>query len=87
MDPRPKDRRYPIPGRLNLLLTSVQMLAALAILSAASNTKNFYFISLPALSPDDTIVAIPRPNETGGSDLWLYNLVRGTRSRFTFNEG
>jgi serine/threonine protein kinase len=43
-------------------------------------------IPLPALSPDDTIVAIPRPNETGGSDLWLYNLARGTSSRFTFDE-
>jgi Tol biopolymer transport system component len=43
-------------------------------------------IPLPALSPDDTTVAIPRPNETGGTDLWLYNLARGTRSRFTFNE-
>jgi serine/threonine protein kinase/Tol biopolymer transport system component len=43
-------------------------------------------IPLPALSPDDTTVAIPRPNETGGIDLWLYNLARGTRSRFTFNE-
>ena len=43
--PRRKDKRYPIPGRLNLLLTSVQMLAALAILCVASNTKNFYLIA------------------------------------------
>lgn len=48
--PRPKDRRYPIPGRLNLLLTSVEMLAALAILSAVSNTKDFYLIAGLAIS-------------------------------------
>ena len=48
--PRRKDRRYPIPGRLNLLLTFVQMLAALAILSAASNTKNLHFIAGLAIS-------------------------------------
>jgi fatty acid desaturase len=48
--PRRKDRRYPIPDRLNLLLTSVQMLTALAILSVASNTKNFYLIAGLAIS-------------------------------------
>ena len=48
--PRRKDRRYPISGRLNLLLTSVQMLAALAILSAASNTNSFYLIAGWAIS-------------------------------------
>jgi WD40 repeat protein len=43
-------------------------------------------IPLPALSPDGATVAVPRLNETGGIDLWLYNLARGTRSRFTFDK-
>ena len=47
---RRKDRRYAIPDRLNLVLTSVQMLAALAILSAASRTENFYLKAALAIS-------------------------------------
>ena len=43
--PRRNNKRYPIPGRLNLLLTSAQMLAAFAILTAASNTTNFYLFA------------------------------------------
>lgn len=37
--PRRNDRRYPIPGQLNIFLTCAQMLAALTILAAASHTK------------------------------------------------
>lgn len=45
-----KDSRYPIPGRLNVLLMSAQMMGALAILAAASRTKNFYLLSASAIS-------------------------------------
>jgi len=48
--PRRKDGRYPIPGRLNLLLSSSQMLAALAILTAASHTRKFYLLAALAIS-------------------------------------
>ncbi len=48
--PRRKDRRYPIPGRLNLLLMSVQMMGALAILTVASRTNNFYLLTASAIS-------------------------------------
>ena len=40
--PRRKDLRYPIPGRLNLLLSSSQMVAALVILTEASRVKSPY---------------------------------------------
>jgi Tol biopolymer transport system component len=30
-------------------------------------------------------VAVPVPRKAGGIDLWLYDLARGTRSRFTFD--
>ena len=43
--PRRNDRQYPIPNRLNILLTATQMLAALAILTAASHTKNAYVLA------------------------------------------
>jgi fatty acid desaturase len=48
--PRRKNKRYPIPDRLNLLMVSIQMLAALAILSAASHTEHLYFIAGLAIS-------------------------------------
>ena len=38
----------------------------------------------PAISPDGSAVVVSRA-EGGGVDLWLYNLVRGTRSRLTFD--
>jgi serine/threonine protein kinase/Tol biopolymer transport system component len=40
----------------------------------------------PALSPDGKRVVIDRYDiQTGGRDLWLYELSRGTASKFTFN--
>jgi len=43
--PKRGDRRYPIPGRLNMLLVFAQISAALAILTAASHTKSFYTLA------------------------------------------
>jgi fatty acid desaturase len=48
--PRRNARQHPIPGRLNIALTIAQMSVALAILTAASNTKNFYLIAGLAIS-------------------------------------
>lgn len=48
--PRHNDKRYPIPGRLNLLLTAVQASTAFVILTAASNTKNLYSLIGLAIS-------------------------------------
>jgi Tol biopolymer transport system component len=42
-------------------------------------------IPLPAISPNGTAVAIPRVDVAGGTDLWLYDLARGTSSRLTFD--
>jgi Tol biopolymer transport system component len=39
----------------------------------------------PAISPDGGAVVVPR-GEAEETDLWLYNLARGTRSRLTFDE-
>jgi Tol biopolymer transport system component len=40
----------------------------------------------PAISPDGSAVVVGRQDlEGGGSDLWLYNLARGTLSRLTFD--
>ncbi|HSR07215.1 MAG TPA: protein kinase [Bryobacteraceae bacterium] len=40
----------------------------------------------PAISPDgNSVAAARRDPQTGLYDLWLYNLARGTDSRFTFN--
>jgi fatty acid desaturase len=47
--PKRKDGRYPIPGRLNLQLSSSQMLAALAILTTASHTRKFYLLAALAI--------------------------------------
>jgi serine/threonine protein kinase/Tol biopolymer transport system component len=41
--------------------------------------------STPAISPDGRTVAATRPAEGGGQDLWLYDVARGTESRFTFD--
>ena len=40
----------------------------------------------PAISPDGSAAVVPGSDPAvGGSDLWLYNLARGTRSRLTFD--
>jgi len=40
----------------------------------------------PTISPDGSSVAVGRQNpEGGGGDLWIYNVARGTPSRFTFD--
>jgi Tol biopolymer transport system component len=39
----------------------------------------------PAISPDDRIVAVPSSNNSGKSDIWLYDLTRGGQTRFTLN--
>jgi Tol biopolymer transport system component/DNA-binding winged helix-turn-helix (wHTH) protein len=42
--------------------------------------------SNPALSPDEKRLVVCRMNPQAGSrDLWLFDLVRGTSSRFTFD--
>jgi Tol biopolymer transport system component len=42
----------------------------------------------PALSPDDTRLAVSRINpQTGTSDVLMFDLIRGTSSRFTFDPG
>jgi dipeptidyl aminopeptidase/acylaminoacyl peptidase len=38
----------------------------------------------PVISPDGSTVAVAR-DEAAGTDLWLYNVARGTRSRLTFD--
>ncbi len=44
--------------------------------------------SVPALSPDENTLAVRRTDtQIGTHDLWLFNLVRGTSSRFTFDPG
>ncbi len=37
------------------------------------------------LSPDDRRVAVNRTDPAGNTDLWVYELARGTSSRFTFH--
>jgi Tol biopolymer transport system component len=39
------------------------------------------------ISPDGSTVAIDRREETGGQDIWLHDLARGTDTRFTFGSG
>jgi eukaryotic-like serine/threonine-protein kinase len=40
----------------------------------------------PAISPDGSSVVASRTDlQTGGRDLWLYNLPKGTQSRLTFD--
>ncbi|MGK2857735.1 MAG: protein kinase domain-containing protein [Thermoanaerobaculia bacterium] len=40
-----------------------------------------------ALSPDGRSAAVVVADETSGSDLWVYDVERGIRSRFTFDKG
>jgi Tol biopolymer transport system component len=40
-----------------------------------------------SISPDGSTVAIVRREETGGQDIWLHDLSRGTDTRFTFGPG
>jgi eukaryotic-like serine/threonine-protein kinase len=42
-------------------------------------------LPLPAISPDGDVVAVPLEDAAGGIDLWLYDVRRGVRSRFTFD--
>ena len=37
-----------------------------------------------AVSPDDGVVAASVNNEAGGANIWLYDLARNLRTRFTF---
>jgi serine/threonine protein kinase len=39
----------------------------------------------PALSPDESRIAVERPDGNGVSDIWTIDLARGTNSRLTFN--
>jgi Tol biopolymer transport system component len=39
----------------------------------------------PAISPDGRTVAVSLPADGGGVDLWLYDVARGSQSRFTFD--
>jgi eukaryotic-like serine/threonine-protein kinase len=42
--------------------------------------------SVPALSPDEKTLAVRRTDtQIGTHDLWLFDLARGTSSRFTFD--
>jgi Tol biopolymer transport system component/DNA-binding winged helix-turn-helix (wHTH) protein len=44
--------------------------------------------SVPALSPDEKTLAVTRIDpHVGTRDLWLFDLTRGTPSRFTFDPG
>jgi len=44
------------------------------------------FQPLPAISPDGSAVAVARADSgVAGSDVWVYNVARGTRSRLTFD--
>jgi Tol biopolymer transport system component len=41
----------------------------------------------PALSPDGTRVALSRSTDRGARNIWIYDLLRGTSSRLTFDPG
>jgi Tol biopolymer transport system component len=41
----------------------------------------------PELSPDGNFVAVELEDESGGRDIWLMDVLRGTSSRFTFDAG
>ena len=44
--------------------------------------------SVPALSPNEKTLAITRIDpQVGTRDIWLFDLLRGTNSRFTFDPG
>ena len=40
-----------------------------------------------SISPDGSTVATDLPDTTGGRDIWLHDLARGTDTRFTFGPG
>jgi hypothetical protein len=40
-----------------------------------------------SISPDGSTLATDRTEETGGRDIWLHDLARGTDTRFTFGPG
>jgi len=42
-------------------------------------------VPAPAISPDGRVVAVPINDGSGRTDLWLYDLERGTRTPFTFD--
>jgi len=45
-------------------------------------------VQWPSFSPDGSTVAAQRADiQSGGSDLWLFDVLRGTSSRFTFGAG
>jgi serine/threonine protein kinase/Tol biopolymer transport system component len=41
-------------------------------------------VQSPSISPDGRTVAFARTDQTGHADIWLYDMARGTESRFTF---
>jgi eukaryotic-like serine/threonine-protein kinase len=49
-------------------------------LGAIGARGNFYH---PRLSPDGTTVAVDQSDETNRGDIWLYDVARGTGTRFT----
>jgi Tol biopolymer transport system component len=51
-------------------------------LPAPANHYNDYF----KISPDGTRVALSIHNADGNGDIWIYDLVRGTMTRLTFDE-
>jgi Tol biopolymer transport system component len=42
-------------------------------------------VQAPSISPDGRTVAFARTDQTGHADIWLYDMARGTESRFTFD--
>ncbi|HYL35145.1 MAG TPA: protein kinase [Bryobacteraceae bacterium] len=42
-------------------------------------------IARPSISPDGRTVAFDRVDQSGHTDIWLFDLARGTESRFTFD--
>jgi Tol biopolymer transport system component len=57
------------------------------------NGKSGGSVGMPAntiwssISPDGSTVATDPSDETGGQDIWLHDLARGTNTRFTFGPG
>jgi serine/threonine-protein kinase len=51
--------------------------------SVTTRETNF---AVPALSPDETRLAVTS-NDGDETDIWIHDLERGTRTRFTFAEG
>lgn len=54
-------------------------------IGAVSQQERYYY---PALSPDGTRVAVALFNGVQGwADIWILDLIRGTKSRLTFSSG